>query len=61
VASSRSTSFNLPAEAKGVINSDGRDPGGEVEIEEEMDEESTFHAAIYTKCLTHGDLLTGTH
>ena len=39
-SSSRSTSFNLPSEAREVIRLDGRQPGDEVEFEEEMDEES---------------------
>ena len=46
--SSRSTSFSLPAEAKGEISVDRRDPGEEVEFEEEMDEESTFYTTIMT-------------
>lgn len=33
----------MPTEAKGDINTDHRDPGEEVEFEEEMDEESTSH------------------
>ena len=37
--SSRSTSFNLPNEARREIRADSRDPGEEVEFEEEMDEE----------------------
>ena len=41
-SSSRSTSFNLPNEAREVIRLDGRQPGDEVEFEEEMDEESAF-------------------
>jgi len=45
--SSRSTSFNLPTEAKGAITADGGDPGEEVEFEEEMDEETAAkHAAF---------------
>ena len=40
--SSRSTSFNLPNEAKGEIRSVKGEPGEEVELEEEMDEESSF-------------------
>ena len=48
-SSSRSTSFNLPNEAREVIRLDGRQPGDEVDFEE-MDEESAcpcrwrFHA-----------------
>jgi len=33
----------LPSEAKGEINVDRRDPGEEVEFDEEMDEESTSY------------------
>jgi protein phosphatase inhibitor 2 len=40
--SSRSTSFNLPNEARGEIRSVQGEPGEEVELEEEMDEESVF-------------------
>jgi protein phosphatase inhibitor 2 len=41
-ASSRSTSFNLPDEARrGIRNADG-ERGEEVEEDEEMDEEGTF-------------------
>lgn len=47
--SSRSTSFNLPSEAKGEITVDRRDPGEEVEFDEEMDEESTFYHNIHEK------------
>jgi protein phosphatase inhibitor 2 len=39
--SSRSTSFNLPSEARREIRADSREPGEEVEFDEEMDEEST--------------------
>ncbi|OJT12558.1 hypothetical protein TRAPUB_10882 [Trametes pubescens] len=39
-SSSRSTSFNLPNEAREVIRLDGRQPGDEIECEEEMDEEA---------------------
>jgi hypothetical protein len=38
--SSRSTSFNLPNEARREIRADKREPGEEVELDEEMDEES---------------------
>ena len=41
--SSRSTSFNLPSEARKEIRSDSREPGEEVEFEEEeMDEEGEY-------------------
>ncbi|KAI6040455.1 hypothetical protein EDC04DRAFT_2677849 [Pisolithus marmoratus] len=47
VASSRSTSFNLPNDARNAIRADGRSPGEEVEFEEEMDEEAAAkHAAF---------------
>ncbi|KAF8165628.1 hypothetical protein B0H34DRAFT_689867 [Crassisporium funariophilum] len=39
-ASSRSTSFNLPNDARNAIRADSREPGEEVEFEEEMDEET---------------------
>lgn len=42
-SSSRSTSFNLPNEAREVIRLDGRQPGDEVEFDEEMDEESVYY------------------
>lgn len=38
--SSRSTSFNLPGDVRNEIQADFREPGEEVEFEEEMDEES---------------------
>jgi protein phosphatase inhibitor 2 len=38
--SSRSTSFNLPNEARREIRADKRQAGEEVELDEEMDEES---------------------
>ncbi|CAL1700374.1 unnamed protein product [Somion occarium] len=45
--SSRSTSFNLPNEARETIRLDGRQPGDEIEFEEEMDEETAAkHAAF---------------
>jgi protein phosphatase inhibitor 2 len=47
--SSRSTSFNLPTEAKGDINADRRDPGEEVEVEEEMDEESMYTSLFHRR------------
>ncbi|GLB34145.1 putative protein phosphatase inhibitor 2 (IPP-2) [Lyophyllum shimeji] len=46
-ASSRSTSFSLPNEARREIRADEREPGEEVEVEEEMDEEAAAkHAAF---------------
>jgi protein phosphatase inhibitor 2 len=39
----------LPTEAKGDITADQRDPGEEVEFEEEMDEESTSHLMFYER------------
>lgn len=50
-SSSRSTSFNLPNEAREVIRLDGRQPGDEIEVDEEMDEESvcaSFQCATLT-------------
>jgi len=47
--SSRSTSFNLPSEAKGEINVDRRDPGEEVEFDEEMDEETAAKHAAFVR------------
>lgn len=47
--SSRSTSFNLPNDARGEIRSDKREPGEEVEVEEEMDEESMFLCVTITQ------------
>ena len=41
-SSSRSTSFSLPNEARDVIRLDGRQPGDEIEEDQEMDEESAF-------------------
>jgi len=41
-ASSRSTSFSLPNDARSAIRADGRSPGEEVEFDEEMDEECGF-------------------
>lgn len=40
--SSRSTSFNLPSEAKAEIRAVQGNPGEEVEMEEEMDEEGVL-------------------
>lgn len=45
-SSSRSTSFNLPNEAREVLRLDGRQPGDEVEFDEEMDEESACYHRI---------------
>ena len=41
-ASSRSTSFSLPNDARNAIRADRRSPGEEVECDDEMDEESGF-------------------
>lgn len=41
-ASSRSTSFSLPNDARSAIRADRRSPGEEVEFDEEMDEECEF-------------------
>ncbi|KAI0371565.1 hypothetical protein BV20DRAFT_978909 [Pilatotrama ljubarskyi] len=48
-SSSRSTSFNLPNEAREVIRLDGRQPGDEVEFEEEMDEEAAKKHAEFVR------------
>ena len=46
-SSSRSTSFSLPNDARSsAIKADGRSPGDEVEVDEEMDEECEFHSFI---------------
>ena len=45
-SSSRSTSFNLPNEAREVIRLDGRQPGDEIEVEEEMDEEGASGSGL---------------
>lgn len=49
--SSRSTSFNLPDDARRGIRADhnGQDLGGEVEFGEEMDEESTFLSYVFCR------------
>jgi len=47
--SSRSTSFNLPNEARREIRADLREPGGEVEFEEEMDEETAAKHAAFVR------------
>ena len=41
-ASSRSTSFSLPNDARSAIRADRRSPGEEIEFDEEMDEECEF-------------------
>ncbi|KAI0732783.1 hypothetical protein C8Q72DRAFT_881714 [Fomitopsis betulina] len=46
--SSRSTSFNLPDDAREVIRLDGRQPGDEIEFEE-MDEETAAKHAAFVK------------
>ncbi|TBU63268.1 hypothetical protein BD310DRAFT_917128 [Dichomitus squalens] len=48
-SSSRSTSFNLPNEAREVIRLDGRQPGDEIEVEEEMDEEAAAKHAAFVR------------
>lgn len=53
--SSRSTSFSLPNEARETIRLDGRQPGDEVEVGEEMDEESEYFVFVVR------DLLSGAH
>jgi protein phosphatase inhibitor 2 len=47
--SSRSTSFNLPNEARGEIRACKLHPGEEIEMDEEMDEESqnNYHHQQY--------------
>ncbi|KAF8239040.1 hypothetical protein L208DRAFT_1386907 [Tricholoma matsutake] len=48
--SSRSTSFNLPNEARREIRADSREPGEEVEFEEEeMDEEAAAKHAAFVR------------
>ncbi|KAG7447597.1 uncharacterized protein BT62DRAFT_930612 [Guyanagaster necrorhizus] len=50
-ASSRSTSFNLSDEARSGIREDGcgKDPGSEVELDEEMDEETAAKHAAFVR------------
>ncbi|KAF7775760.1 hypothetical protein Agabi119p4_4153 [Agaricus bisporus var. burnettii] len=48
-ASSRSTSFNLPDEAKGGVREVGGDRGEEVEEDEEMDEEAAAKHAAFVR------------
>lgn len=47
--SSRSTSFNLPSEAKAEIRAVQGNPGEEVETEEEMDEEAAAKHAAFVR------------
>ncbi|KAJ7068758.1 hypothetical protein C8F01DRAFT_1119203 [Mycena amicta] len=47
--SSRSTSFNLPDEARRGIRADGRETGDEVEFDEEMDEETAAKHAAFVR------------
>ncbi|KIJ69798.1 hypothetical protein HYDPIDRAFT_77607 [Hydnomerulius pinastri MD-312] len=47
--SSRSTSFNLPNEARGEIMAVQAEPGDEVETEEEMDEEAAAKHAAFVR------------
>jgi len=48
-ASSRSTSFSLPNEARREIRADSREPGEEVEFDEEMDEEAAERHAAFVR------------
>ncbi|KAG6850198.1 hypothetical protein H0H93_016627, partial [Arthromyces matolae] len=48
-ASSRSTSFSLPNEARREIRAVAGDPGEEVEVEEEMDEETAAKHAAFVR------------
>jgi len=48
-ASSRSTSFNLPNEARGEIRAIGGDPGDGVEEDEEMDAETAAKHAAFVR------------
>jgi len=48
-ASSRSTSFSLPNDACSTIRADGRSPGGEVEVDEEMSEECAAKHAEFLR------------
>lgn len=48
-SSSRSTSFTLPNDAREVIRLDGRQPGDEIECEEEMDEETAAKHAAFVR------------
>ncbi|KAJ7167652.1 hypothetical protein C8R46DRAFT_1093698 [Mycena filopes] len=60
--SSRSTSFNLPNEARGEIRADERETGEEVELDEEMDEETAAkHAAFVRARGRHYSNEAGSH
>ncbi|EKM59765.1 uncharacterized protein PHACADRAFT_250483 [Phanerochaete carnosa HHB-10118-sp] len=48
-SSSRSTSFTLPSDAREVIRLDGRQPGDEIELDEEMDEETAAKHAAFVR------------
>lgn len=48
-SSSRSTSFNLPSDVRDVVRLDGRQPGDEVEVGEEMDEETAAKHAAFVR------------
>ncbi|GJE84536.1 protein phosphatase inhibitor 2 (IPP-2) [Phanerochaete sordida] len=48
-SSSRSTSFTLPSDAREVIRLDGRQPGDEIECDEEMDEETAAKHAAFVR------------
>jgi protein phosphatase inhibitor 2 len=52
-SSSRSTSFNLPSDVRDVVRLDGRQPGDEVEVGEEMDEESACYLIRIYALSTH--------
>ncbi|KII95265.1 hypothetical protein PLICRDRAFT_149852 [Plicaturopsis crispa FD-325 SS-3] len=47
--SSRSTSFNLPSDARKEIRADSRQTGEEVEVDEEMDEETAAKHAEFVR------------
>ncbi|KAL0580741.1 hypothetical protein V5O48_001299 [Marasmius crinis-equi] len=47
--SSRSTSFNLPDEARKGIRSEPGEPGDEIEVDEEMDEETAAKHAAFVR------------
>ncbi|KAJ6561510.1 hypothetical protein DFH09DRAFT_1279268 [Mycena vulgaris] len=47
--SSRSTSFNLPSDARREIRADERETGEEVELDEEMDEETAAKHAAFVR------------
>lgn len=48
-SSSRSTSFNLPNEARDIIRLENQQPGDEIEFEEEMDEETAAKHAAFVR------------